>query len=83
MNGRYVVRATEGYRINPSNPQAGNARLTTTFYVADTLYCWREVGVYQQGRGVTRERARFAAERACAILNAAERSDAFGSACPC
>ncbi len=68
---RFVVRGVAGYAIGKNGVRAGR-RFAPTYYIADTLYCWREVATFpntQGGRGGDAWR-RAKADQLCAELNA-------------
>ena len=66
---RYVVSAVEGYSIH----RGVSGRLTVTYSVLDSHYCYAAVQHFPALRASRAVRRRHAAERACDMLNAAER----------
>lgn len=78
MADRYAVRQITGYAIRPGK-EARN--LTTSYWVADTEDCCREVAsFYSRGSANSGRYSRASrlaqAQALCARLNAEERADA-------
>lgn len=79
MSDRYEVHSITGYANVPGNHvSSGDAKLSTSYWVADTHDCYREVPMHVKeakrgGSGIVSVRIthlRSVAERNCARLNA-------------